>query len=168
MCPHMSAMRSAETTAIRRRDFGDASTRIGRRPEQPNVLSLAPVHEAAVHRLQRWVANGVPAPAQPRLEFTGESGRIARDDDGNALGGVRIPPFAVPTATHVAETHTLPPDLSGVSIPFSDERLRARYPDRHTYLARFDEAVAAGLAAGFLLEPEAAQFRFSSRAAPMW
>ncbi len=48
------------------------------------------VVSAAIHHLDRWVKTGVPPPAGARYQFDG-SGQLARDQFGNALGGIRLP-----------------------------------------------------------------------------
>ena len=88
-----------------------------------------------------------------------------RDEDGNGLGGVRVPAIEVPTAAHRGASLDDRPDLSGESVPFSDERLRALYPDHDTYIARVDAAVDAAVTAGYVLPREAASLRADARAA---
>jgi hypothetical protein len=56
---------------------------------------------------------------QARVEFAGDPPAIARDEHGNALGGIRLPHLAVPTATHRGASPAGVPDLSGSSTPFS-------------------------------------------------
>ena len=49
--------------------------------------------------LRRWIAGGPPVPAAPRFERAGTT--VLRDADGQALGGIRLPQFAVPKALHL-------------------------------------------------------------------
>ena len=46
---------------------------------------------AAYDHLARWVTTGRRPPQAPRIPLP-----VARDADGNALGGIRLPQFAVP------------------------------------------------------------------------
>jgi hypothetical protein len=126
-----------------------------RRGRVANQLRWAPVHDAALRALQHWLVDGVPAPAQPRIEMDpGPPLRIATDDAGNARGGIRLPELAMPTATYqgvAMGTGRLP--LFGAATPFTDDELRARYPDRATYERGWNDAVDALVATG-ALRPE--------------
>ena len=95
----------------------------------------------------------VAPPSQPRLEFEGDSPEVQRDEHGIAKGGIRLPQVEVP----VAQNSSIPlgediySRLGGSCRPFSDEKLRALYGDKATYLARFEEAARAAEKAGVLL-----------------
>jgi hypothetical protein len=156
---HTGLGNRTEADAQAVRDFGRSAPLPSSVPSQanPNVLSFQPVTEAAVHHLRRWVVDDVAPPGQDLIEFAGEPPRAVRDDDGNALGGIRIPGFAVPTATHVGESPDGVPDLTGSTTPFTDARLRELYPNRSVYLARYEAAVQEGVARGFLLERHRAE-----------
>jgi hypothetical protein len=126
-----------------------------RRGRVANRLRYAPVHDAALRALQRWLVDGVPAPHQPRIEMEpGPPLRIATDDAGNARGGIRLPELAMPTATYqgvAMGTGRLP--LFGAATPFSDDELRARYPSRDEYERGWHAAVDALVESG-ALRPE--------------
>jgi hypothetical protein len=116
--------------------------------------------------------DGAPPPEQDRVELaakpaSGSQPELLRDELGNAIGGIRLPDFAVPTATHVGASVGPVPDLAGTSTPFSPERLHALYPDHATYVERYDRAVDEGLAKGFLLEEDAQRLRERAAAAPV-
>ena len=81
------------------------------------------------------------------------------------MGGIRLPDFAVPTATHVGESIGAVVDLAGSSIPFTPERLRELYPDHDAYVERYNRAVDEGLAKGFLLLEDAQRLRARAAAA---
>ena len=119
-----------------------------------NRLSYRPVHEAALRALQRWLVDGVAAPAQPRIEVDAATGQLRRDQHGNAVGGVRLPELEAPTAEHRGlwmGTGRAP--LYGASRPFDEAQLRALYPTRAAFTARWEAAVDA-LAATGALRPE--------------
>ena len=125
----------------------------------PNSIDIQPFRDAALHWMRRWVEQGVPPPAQPRIEVEaaseGTPPRIIRDTLGIAKGGVRLPEVAVPTAVH---TGFNTPDwafLRGSSQPFTLEQLTALYESPEDYLRRFRAAADAAVASGVLL-PEAA------------
>lgn len=112
------------------------------------------VVRAALRALMNWVATGTPAPAAPPIGFVSDRPPvIARDEAGNALGGVRTPLVDVPVATLSGEG---PPGkqlgwLVGQTAPLPEEELVRRYGDRAGYLAAFTESLDATIAAGFVL-----------------
>jgi hypothetical protein len=116
-----------------------------------NLLTLDGVRAAALVAMQRWMADGVPPPSMPRIEFAGDPPVIVRDEYGIARGGIRLPDVAVPRATHkgVAVDGSLA--LFGSSVPFSAEQLRTLYPDEETYKQRWARAKQAAIETGVLL-----------------
>jgi hypothetical protein len=105
---------------------------------------------AALHHLNRWVTTDAPPPAGPRFEFDGAM--LARDEHGNALGGIRLPPIDVPVARYVSTGCA----LGGLTIPFTEVELRALYPSHADYYSRMVDGTTASVAAGFLLRADAA------------
>lgn len=120
-----------------------------------NRLSYAPVHEAALRALHRRLADGVPVPSQPRIAFdAGPPLTIRRDDFGNAVGGIRLPELEAPTHEYrgMAFGSGRPP-LFGAARPFSEDALRALYPNRSAFVAEWNGAVDALVDTG-ALRPE--------------
>jgi hypothetical protein len=132
-----------------------------RRGRVPNPLRYAPVYEAALRALQRWLVDGVPAPHQPRIEMDeGPPLRIALDEIGNARGGIRLPEMEMPTATYqgvAMGTGHLP--LFGAAKPFDDATLRARYSSRAAYEHGWNAAVDQLLTSGALRTEDAPAVR---------
>ena len=126
-----------------------------------NPLSLSPVHEAALHAMHVWLADGTPAPTQPRIEVEpGARPSIRRDDDGNAIGGIRLPELAVPTHEYRGMAFgTGRPPLFGSARRFSDDELRARYPNRDTFTEQWNDAVDALVTSGALRPEDAPAMR---------
>jgi hypothetical protein len=122
-----------------------------------NPLSIAPVHESAVRHLHQWLAQGTVPPAQPRIQIlAGPPATIDRDPAGNALGGIRLPELAAPTAEYrglSAGTGRAP--LFGASRPFSDETLRALYPTRRAFAERWRQGVDDLVVTGAVLADDA-------------
>jgi hypothetical protein len=116
----------------------------------PNPLSYQPVAQAALRRLHHWVAEGIPAPHQPRIEHVAEPRLgIVRDKFGNAVGGVRLPDLAAPTHMHLGITFDSKyPHMFGASQPFTPEELRSLYPSPEAFvqqwIAAVDDLVASG------------------------
>jgi Alpha/beta hydrolase domain len=121
-------------------------------------VNSGPHHEvaqAALHALVGWVAKGTPPASAPPLELADTSPPLlARDSFGNALGGVRTPALDVPVATLSGE----PPEgasvlcsLFGSTVPFDGPTLRRLYGEERGYVAAFEAALDATVAAGFIL-----------------
>lgn len=107
---------------------------------------------AGLRALVNWAATGTPPPAAPPIEFT-DPEVIARDEAGNALGGVRTPLVDVPVAALSGEG---PPGqplgwLVGQTVPLPQDELVRRYGNHQAYLAAFTESLDAAIAAGFVL-----------------
>jgi hypothetical protein len=116
------------------------------------------VFDAALDHLVRWVKDGTPPPVAPPIEVTsvGPPAVMARDEAGNALGGIRLSQHAVPTAVNTG-VNTGPGfcRLYGSYEPFAPEKLAALYPTHAAYVAKVKEVTARNLAAGYILKPEA-------------
>jgi hypothetical protein len=112
-----------------------------------------PMHYAtstAILRLDQWVATGVAPPNGPRFALDGNS--LARDPNGNALGGIRLPPIDVPVARYVSDLCV----LGGLTIPFTEVQLRLLYPTHADYFAKMKSATLASTSAGWLLPEDGA------------
>jgi hypothetical protein len=116
-----------------------------------NTGPQGPVLRAALAALRAWVVEGTPPPPSPRLEVTG--GAIARDADGIAIGGIRTPPVDAPVATlsGVTEAESVFCSLFGTTVPFSAERLAARYASTADHVAAVEAAADRAVREGFLL-----------------
>ncbi|HEX5586246.1 MAG TPA: alpha/beta hydrolase domain-containing protein [Acidimicrobiia bacterium] len=166
---HLSGVAIADTEHLRIWEVTGTAHAPGRarddRPDQQgrvaNHLSWLPVHEAALRAMHRWLADGIPAPAQPRIEFDDASPpAIVRDAHGNARGGIRLPEVAVPTAEYRGMAFgTGRAPLFGSARPFDDDELRALYPDRATYVERWSAAVDALVASGALRPEDAPEMK---------
>jgi hypothetical protein len=110
---------------------------------------------AVWHYLRDWLEEGNTPPSQPRLERAPD-GWLARDEHGNALGGIRWPHVVVPLGTHRAEPPSKGrPDLMGSTTAFDPEKVRELYGTADQYQKRFADAVAALVATGVVLPEEA-------------
>ncbi|MEZ5244886.1 MAG: alpha/beta hydrolase domain-containing protein [Acidimicrobiales bacterium] len=102
--------------------------------------------------LVAWVVDGTPPAAAPELEIV--DGRIARDELGIALGGIRTPDVDVPRAVHTGESRpgaSVICSLFGSTTPLDAEVLAARYPTHEDYVTQVRESAQAAADAGFLL-----------------
>jgi hypothetical protein len=117
----------------------------------PQHLAL----KAALAGLVRWVTEGEAPPEGPRLELD-DAGAIARDEDGNARGGIRLPPVEVPAAALSGDPggEGRLCGLFGSTRFFAPEDLAERYGTLEAYLERVDEEIERAIDAGFLLEAD--------------
>jgi hypothetical protein len=91
-------------------------------------------------------------------EPDGRPAVIARDEHGNARGGIRTPFVDVPVSALSGEP--IPGSapacaLSGSTTPFDAATLARLYPDHQSYVEAYTVSTEAAVDAGFILRPEA-------------
>jgi len=117
------------------------------------------VMHAAFDHLIRWVDDDIPPPTAPPIEAapSGSAAVFARDEHGNALGGIRLAAHAVPTATNTGiNSGSGFCRLYGSHEPFDDATLAALYPTHADYVAAVRAGVTANLMAGYIVDYDAA------------
>jgi Alpha/beta hydrolase domain len=122
---------------------------------------------AALAHLEDWVRDGTPPPKGARIETTGTGKNVAitRDEQGNAVGGVRTPLVDAPLATNTGEKNAGGRfcALFGTTDPFDAATLRALYPDGTVgWRDDFAKATEQAVQTGYWLEPEAEHFQAAS------
>ncbi len=121
------------------------------------------VVQAALAALNRWVTDGMAPPTATPLTMSSTAPpEIARDDLGNALGGVRTPAVDVPVATLSGESPAGASrlcSLFGSTVPFDTGTLVGLYGDRRRVSRRLRAQLGRGHRSG--LPP-----RVRSRRAP--
>jgi hypothetical protein len=146
---HVSQQVQKTRQALQQRDG------IKGRPMDPdvNAVPMALLYDAVFHHMQRWVAEGIAPPEQPKIEFAGDPPQIVRDEHGLAVGGIRLPQVEVPLATNSAipRGEGIFALLGGSCEPFPAEQVRALYGDRTAFLARFETAAQRAVQAKVLL-----------------
>lgn len=115
---------------------------------------------AAMDHMVAWLEQGTapPSGADRLVELASVSPVvIARDAFGNALGGIRLPDMAVPTALNTGQ-NTGPGlcSVRGRTVPFDAGTLAALYPRHVDYVQLVKEAASQSVAQGFLLPEDAA------------
>lgn len=154
---------------------------------EPGRLDWAPVSRALLLRLDAWVSRNAEPPASEVMPLEPASGeppalrapsRLSaavimvprHDQDGNALGGVRLPDIAVPTGTNGGQNapQSFTCMLIGSFSPFAttkaerertgDSRLsiEERYHGRDDYVNRTRLATRDLVTRGYLLPDDAA------------
>lgn len=133
--------------------------------ESPNWLSYRPAYDAAIRHMHAWLSSGKAPPTAPLIEMESTNpAKIKRDAMGNALGGIRLPDFAVPTAEHRGSGTNKPGGyrlgfLYGFAREFSDDELHKLYPDSKAFLAKYDAVIAECASKGYLLAEDAPALR---------
>jgi hypothetical protein len=117
------------------------------------------VFAAAMDHLVVWLKKGTPPPsgADRWVELASTSPVvIARDSHGNALGGIRLPDMAVPTALNTGQ-NTGPGlcSVRGRTVPFDVDTLAGLYSRHAVYVNKVRDAARESVADGFLLRPDA-------------
>jgi hypothetical protein len=154
---HGSATGASKIASNEPRDLGLTRHEMAPEGTLHNVLTHEPVNSAALSHFQRWLNEGVPPPVQPRIEFAGDPARPVRDENGIAMGGIRLPQVAVPTARHTGVDADGVLEMFGTSTPFSNEKLHQLYASPADWRRKFQQAADAAVAAGFLLRVDAEQ-----------
>ncbi len=109
-------------------------------------------YEAALDHIDAWVRhkNNRP-PVAPRIDRDPLTANIVRDANGNARGGLRLPPIDVPIATYTGDRC----GLFGDTVQFDPVTLLQLYPTHAGYVAAMQTAIAAALGKGYMLTPGA-------------
>jgi hypothetical protein len=137
------------------------------------ALEWTPVLRALFVAGDRWATGVADPPYSAVLADNPEAeDGIARDENGNALGGIRLPDLEVGRRRYIAITVSFPvasvglseesyprggPSFGGLEelscTPKADGN--ARFPDHETYVQRFREAAQELVAQGYLLQEDA-------------
>ncbi len=126
------------------------------------------VLNAAYENLKRWVNDGTAAPAAPQFERS-RDGALKRGEDGELLGGIRLPQLAAPTGQN-SGFNSGPGTcmLAGYHHDYNPAELKARYHDHAGYVREVDKATQEVLKAGFILPYDAEQIRQSANASDVF
>jgi hypothetical protein len=129
------------------------------RPSRSRIPDRYPI-AASINHLAAWAQRGDPPPTAPRIALAQDGATVLRDEHGNALGGLRLAPFAVPTAVDTGANENPPGGpglcfLNGTHVPFDRATLHALYPDRPTYLRQFTRAVWQNVHDGYVMPADA-------------
>jgi hypothetical protein len=128
--------------------------------DQP-PFSRVPLHHvlaAAYDHLVDWVETGAPPPIAPRIDIAGRS--IVRDDEGVAVGGIRLSQVEVPIAfndgTNSGQTFCV---LFGEHRPYDDETLDQLYPSHGRYVSEVVSVDRENVNNGFIDHADAIENR---------
>jgi hypothetical protein len=133
-------------------------------------IPIYKVQNTIYRDLRRWVIQGIEPPRAPPLDVVtlGPPVELARDEDGNALGGIRLAEHAVPTALNTGvnsgQGFCI---LWGGHVPFDAATLQARYPSHDDYVEKVARVTLENLRSGYLLLPDASDTLQQAEAAPV-
>jgi putative intracellular protease/amidase len=116
------------------------------------------VQNALYDRMARWVKDGTPPPAAPRITVAvdGERPYIVRDAFGNALGGIRLAEHDVATAINSGEnTGSGFCFLTGWHDDFDKTKLTVLYSTHSAYVAAVKATTDKNLKAGYIVKTDA-------------
>jgi len=133
-------------------------------PRPVNRGQQAYVVRAALRWLDGWARGGAAPPTAARLELDGRD--FVRDEAGNSRGGVRTPVVEAPVEQLRGDTEpgaTYLCQLFGSTLPMDPDLIRDRYADRTAYLAAYERATDAAIAAGFVLPEDRDQVLAEAR-----
>jgi hypothetical protein len=133
--------------------------------ESPNWLTYRPAYDAAIRHMHVWLTTKKAPPEAPLIEMESlNPAKIKRDAKGNALGGIRLPDFAVASAEHRGNGTNKPGGyrlgfLYGYAREFTAEELAALYPNSAAFLKAYDVALADVVKKGYVLQEDAPGMR---------
>ncbi len=143
----------------------------------PSDVPARLVQDAVYDWMKKWVEGAAQPPHGPQIEMvsigtpgTGEAGFgvVKRDANGNALGGIRLAPFAVPLATNTGRNDGTNTCFGfGSHAPFDPATIARLYPTRASYVDAIGRVADENLRAGFVT-PEGAEQMRRDAAALRW
>ncbi len=121
---------------------------------------------AALDHLDRWIREKIVPPAglQIAVQQTKPDVIIKRDTLGNALGGIRLPQFAVPVAMNSGKNAG--PTVCkyyGTHKAFDQKTLKTLYPTHQVYMKKFSESVKKNHKAGYILKADTSEMLNEAR-----
>ena len=141
-------------------------------PPSDDVIPMYPVGDAALDAMNRWISEGTSPPGSPLVTvLPGTPNVIARDEYGNALGGIRLPQIEVPigrfVGTNTPTTALLCRSSGGFDSfdgqpagttpndAWDEPTIDVLYPNHGSYVFAFVQAVDDLVRAGFMLAADA-------------
>lgn len=151
---HVDAWRDVEGGQALTRDLGLPPSFCAAPAVPKNPLKTSLYESAALHNLAGWLAGRRPPPSRlMQLDPLPAGGfALARDPDGNVIGGVRPPELRAPIGKYL-ESNTGPGfcGLYGGFDPYSAARLQELYPRRGAFTRQFVHGVIDAVDERYLL-----------------
>jgi hypothetical protein len=110
--------------------------------------------------LNRWVETGKKPPRAPRVKMADIDtvSKVAVDENGNTLGGVRSPYLDEALVRYdVHAPGAITCELAGHETPLDAAALAKQYPSADAYMKKFTKGLDAMIEAGYILPMDRAQ-----------
>lgn len=126
-----------------------------------DMIFFRPVYEIAVIHMEEWITKNISPPRAPWIVIGKDTRHAELDENGNAVGGLRMPDLQVPVATYgVGDKECR---LGGYMKPFSTEKLRAMYGAKANYLNFYSRAADAMVDQRWMLRESAERLKQHAR-----
>jgi hypothetical protein len=128
------------------------------------------VLDTALNEMNAWMTSGTPPATGAPLVLSDAGSGLAKDTEGNALGGVRTAAVDVPIATYSGQSQPsagILCSLFGSTTPLPAAQLLALYPTHDDYVTKVTMATSAAQQAGFILAADAPLVVQEAQAAPV-
>lgn len=169
---HLDWFSGSAHEQLRARDLAPGNSSQAEPCERPGRSRVPAylVQDAVYDWMKQWVEGKTRPPHAPRITMSsiGKAGNdqearfsvAARDEHGNALGGIRLAQFAVPTArnTGLNEGQAFC-RMYGSHEPFDAATITRLYPSRAMYISEVNRITDENLNAGYITKEGAAQTR---------
>lgn len=118
------------------------------------------VLSAAIDSVNRWIRTDRAAPPSSYFERAPDGVTLARDANGQVVGGVHLPQYDAPTDFVLGRNGgSAFCALAGHHRPYTPDQLKARYGTHNNYVAQVFDAVQNVKGAGYLLPFDASEAR---------
>lgn len=117
------------------------------------IVDTGMVLNKAIDSVNNWIETGTPAAPTLTMEVDSD-GKIVRDENGRAKGGVQLPGFAVPTEVFSMNgpSSSLACRLSAHHDDLAASQLKARYGSHDNYVKQVEQTITNLNKAGYILE----------------
>jgi hypothetical protein len=125
-----------------------------------STFPIAAVARGTLALLTRWVETGKKPPRAPRIEMAeiGTVSKIAPDENGNAVGGVRSPYLDHALVRYEARAPgNILCQLAGHEVALDRAALAEKYPSVDAYMNQFTKRLDAMIDAGYVVSMDRAQ-----------
>ncbi len=128
-------------------------------PELPSDLQMDMVIRGAYENIVKWIREGIPAPSAEDKWLLyrtvvdpsfGDMPECITDENGNALGGIRMPQIEAPVATYKPFRNDSS-TTDGSMIYFSKDKIWDLYPNGYAdYMSKYGSAASALVSEGYI------------------
>ena len=114
-----------------------------------NYFPMRYAYSAGLKHVDEWIQGTGEPPSAPRFER--DDGELQRDEFGNILGGLRLPPIDVPIAFYDG----IPCSLRGRTYQLGELTIRRLYSTQDEYVKQMRTATEEAVEKGYLLPADA-------------